>query len=264
MSQFEFSPCLEWLFAAPGDAFPSRIERAADAGFKAFEFWLWSNKDVEAIARTAKTRDIAVAGLVAEPLIAITDPANRAEWLEGLKRSVEVANRLRAPVLIAQTGNDLPQIPREEQKASLIEAFSEAANILVGSGVRLGIEPLNTTVDHPGYFLHATSEGFEIIDAVNRDEIGLLYDLYHAAVMDEPIETVLAGNLDKVVHVHVADHPGRNEPGSGGIDLVDRLGKLIKAGYRGRIGLEYRPLASGSDPVLKVRDKLSEAFEVGH
>ncbi|TNB46887.1 TIM barrel protein [Martelella lutilitoris] len=264
MPQLEFSPCLEWLFAEPGDAFPSRIERAATAGFTAFEFWLWSNKDIEAITRTAKACGMAVSGLVAEPLIAITDPANRAEWLEGLKRSAEVASRLAAPVLIAQTGNDLPQISREDQKASLIETFSEAANILIGSGVRLGIEPLNTTVDHPGYFLHSTSEGFEIVEAVNRDEIGLLYDLYHAAVMDEPIETVLAGNLEKVVHIHVADHPGRNEPGSGRIDLVDRLRKLIEAGYRGRIGLEYQPLVSGSDPVIRARDRLSEAFEEGH
>ncbi|AMM84890.1 TIM barrel protein [Martelella sp. AD-3] len=261
MPQPEFSPCLEWLFAEPGDSFTSRIERAAAAGFTAFEFWLWSNKDVEAIARAAKACDMAVAGLVAEPLIAITDPVNRTEWLDGLKRSVEVANRLEAPVLIAQTGNDLPQIPRRDQKAALIETFSDAADVLIGSGVRLGIEPLNTIVDHPGYFLHSTAEGFEIVEAVNRDEIGLLYDLYHAAVMEEPIETVLAGNLDKVVHVHVADHPGRNEPGSGGIDLADRLAQLIEAGYRGRIGLEYKPLAPGSDAVIGVRDRLSQAVE---
>nr|WP_210287917.1 TIM barrel protein [Martelella radicis] len=251
---------MEWLFAEPDDTFTDRIERAAAAGFPAFEFWLWSNKDVEAIARIAKACGIAVSGLVAEPLIAVTDPVNRNEWLEGLKRSVEVANRLEAPVLIAQTGNDLPQIERADQKASLIETFSKAANILIGSNVRLGIEPLNTRIDHPGYFLHSTLEGFEIIDAVNRDEIGLLYDLYHSAVMDESIETVLAGHIDKVVHVHVADHPGRNDPGSGTVDLAERLRWLVGAGYRGRIGLEYKPLKPAGSDVVAACKLLSKAF----
>ena len=57
--------------------------------------------------------------------------------------------------------------------------------MLAGTGARMALEPLNTRVDHPGYFLELTTEGLDIVDEVGRPEIGLLYDLYHSMVMGE-------------------------------------------------------------------------------
>ncbi|MGO8557836.1 hydroxypyruvate isomerase, partial [Rhizobium ruizarguesonis] len=59
----------------------------------------------------------------------------------------------------------------------------------------------------------------------------------------------LLGALVRVIHVHVADHPGRNEPGSGSIDLAHRLGWILANGYNGEVGLEYRPTKPGADAV---------------
>ncbi|PRX09078.1 UNVERIFIED_ORG: hydroxypyruvate isomerase [Martelella mediterranea] len=184
MSKPEFSACLEWLFAEPSDVFVDRITHAAKAGFDAFEFWLWSNKDIDAIFRVAEEHGIAVAGCVVEPLIALTDPANHAKWLAGLEQSMAVAERLGAPVLIAQAGDVMPGTDRRSQAEALVRALRQAADILAETGVRLGLEPLNTRVDHPGYFLDSTSEAFEVIERVGRAEVGIVYDLYHAAVMD--------------------------------------------------------------------------------
>ena len=59
--------------------------------------------------------------------------------------------------------------------------------------------------------------------------------------MDEAIATPLDRRLDLVAHVHLADAPGRGEPGSGALDWQARLGWLQRAGYSGFVGLEYRP-----------------------
>ena len=59
--------------------------------------------------------------------------------------------------------------------------------------------------------------------------------------MGEEIEDVLDGRLDRVVHVHLADTPGRGEPGTGAMDYVDRLEWLAAHGYDGLVGLEYKP-----------------------
>jgi len=125
--------------------------------------------------------------------------------------------------------------------------------MLDGSGVRLGIEPLNTLIDHVGYFLPSTREGLDIVAEVGSPSVGIVYDIYHSAVMGEVTEEVIAGDIEKVLHVHVADHPGRNEPGSGTIDLVHRLQWLHGAGYRGMIGLEYRPKAPSAHSVEYLR-----------
>src|SRR4051794_30813928 len=101
----QFSACIEWLFAREGEDFGERIRLAHRAGLSAVEFWRWTNKDLDAIASAVAETGIAVAGLVAEPMIALTRPANKEVWLEGLRASLKVAQRLGAPVLIAQAGD---------------------------------------------------------------------------------------------------------------------------------------------------------------
>lgn len=245
-----YSACIEWLFAEEGDSFPDRIRRAHAGGLTAIEFWRWTDKDLDAIEAVLRETGLAVTSLVAEPMIALTDAGNRQAWLKGLTESVTAAKRLGAPVLIAQAGNDLPGVSRKEQRRALTETLKAGADILAGGGVRLGVEPLNIRIDHVGYFLNSTREGLDIIDDIARPEIGIVYDIYHSAVMDERTEEVLDGRLDRVFHVHVADHPGRNEPGSGGIDLAHRLGWIFANGYDGAVGLEYRPTRPGADAVM--------------
>lgn len=252
----QLSACIEWLFADESDDVPDRIRRARAAGFDAVEFWHWSNKDIDAIEAALKETGVSLSGFVAEPMIALTDPTNHAAFLEGLKRSVELANRLGAKVLIAQAGDDLPGKTRAEQREALTAGLAASADVLKGSGVRLGVEPLNTLVDHQGYFLSSTSEALDIVDDVARPEIGIVYDLYHSMVMDEVPQEIVAGRVDRIIHVHVADHPGRNDPGTGGLDLKTPLAWLFANGYAGRVGLEYRPAHGTSQGLEKMRRRL--------
>lgn len=253
----KLSACIEWLFSDASDDFVQRIHLAKQAGLDAVEFWRWSNKDIAAIEAALRETGMTLSGFLAEPTVAITDPANHSAFLDGLKQSVALAQRLGARVLIAQAGNDLPGVSREDQHRALVEGLQASADILAGTGVRLGLEPLNTLVDHAGYYLSSTREGLNIIDEVGRPEIGMVFDLYHSHIMGEAIDDVLAGRVSRVVHAHVADHPGRNDPGSGEIDLGRRLAWLYDNGYEGAVGLEYRPLAGTANGLEKVRAALS-------
>jgi hydroxypyruvate isomerase len=252
----QLSACIEWLFADEAEDIGNRIHRAKAAGLDAVEFWFWSNKDLGVVERALQETGVSLSGFVAEPMIALTDKANHSAFLEGLRRSVELANRFGAKVLIAQAGNDLPGKTRAEQRAALTACLAASADVLKGSGVRLGVEPLNTLIDHKGYFLPSTSEALDIVDDVARPEIGIVYDLYHSLVMGEVPQKVLAGRVDRVIHVHVADHPGRNDPGTGKLDLKTPLAWLFANGYAGRVGLEYRPLRGTSQGLQKVRKVL--------
>ncbi len=248
----QFSACIEWLFARDGDAFADRIRLAQAAGLDAVEFWHWTNKDLDAIAAAVAETGIGVSGMVAEPMIALTNPANKEAWLKGLRESVAVAQRLGAPVLIAQAGDELAEFSRAEQRAAIVATLRVGADILEGSGVRLGLEPLNTKIDHAGYYLSSTAEGLDIVDEVGRPEVGIVYDLYHSAVMGEDTQQVVGDRIDRIVHLHVADHPGRNDPGTGRIDLAERLDWLYAQGYRGRVGLEYKPTTQDPAAVRSV------------
>lgn len=268
-----YSACVEWLFADSGalpplpgtsasDAnpapvsFPARIRAAKAAGLDAVEFWHWSNKDRGAIRRALDETGLPLAGILCEPISQLTDRSAHDRFLAGVRASLDAAAELGAPMMIAQSGNVRPGVARSDQHAALVEVFAKAAAMLQGSGVVLALEPLNDRVDHPGYYLTSTSEGLDIVDEVGRPEIGLLYDIYHSAMMGERIGEVLAGRLDRVVHVHLADTNGRAEPGTGELDWQGALDWLERGGYRGFVGLEYRPRRPTPDS-LEFRNRRS-------
>ncbi len=239
-----FSACIELLFAAEHPDFADRIRAAKTAGLDAVEFWRFSNKDLDAVKAALDETGLPLAGILCEPIAPLTDPASHAGFLEGVRTSLAAAQRLGAPMLIAQAGDELGGVARAAQHAAIVRVLKEAGKILEGTGVVLALEPLNDRVDHPGYYLTSTEEGLDIVDEVARPEVRLIYDIYHSAVMGERIEDVLKGRLDRVVHVHLADTPGRHEPGTGSMDWADRLKWLVGQGYDGLVGLEYRPVAA--------------------
>lgn len=235
------SPCLEWLFADGGRPFPERIRAAAAAGFSQVEFWTARDKDVEKIGEALRETALTVTCFVSEPTGRLVDPETHAAFLWGIQQSTELAVRLNARNLIVVSGDARRDVERSSQRDALTEALKRAAPIASVGGVRLLLEPLNTRVDHPGYFLDSTAEGLDVIRDVNDPSVRLLYDLYHSVVMGEDPHHVLAGSGHLVGHVHIADAPGRHEPGTGTIDWPLQLAALRKAGYSGPIGLEYQP-----------------------
>ncbi len=249
----KLSACIEWLFADEADGFGDRIRLAKKNGVEAVEFWKWTNKDLDEIEAALRETGVELTSFVAEPMIPLTDVGNQDTFLHGLEQSIAVAKRLGARTLIAQAGDDLEGITHIAQRDALVSTLTQAGEILQGTGVRLGVEPLNTIIDHVGYFLPSTREALDIVNETGRDEIGIIYDLYHSAVMSEATSTVIGSDIRKVFHVHIADHPGRNEPGAGTIDLRDRLAWLFANGYSGAVGLEYRPIESSSRTIGKVR-----------
>lgn len=236
-----FSTCLELLFVAEATAMHDRIRLAHAAYFRTVEFWRWSNKNLDEVDAALLETGVDLAAILAEPVLPLTDLNSHARFLEGLSSSVDVARRLGAGTLIVQAGNLLDSVPRVRQSEALVDGLRKAASVVAGTGIVLALEPLNIRVDHPGYFLSSTVEGLDIVDAVGCPEVRLLYDIYHSHVMGEDPAAVLAGRVDRVRHVHLADAPGRHEPGTGEIDWRSVLNWLRANGYAGPVGLEYRP-----------------------
>ncbi|MBC7477336.1 MAG: TIM barrel protein [Pseudorhodobacter sp.] len=218
--------------------YPARIRAAHAAGYAAVEFWGWRAKDLGAIAAALHDTGLPLTGFVADPMLSLTDPANHAAFLAALPGSIATAQRLGAPFLYIQAGKLIPDTPRATMVAALVTALTAAADILQGSGIILLLEPVS---DAKGGFLTHAAEGLAIIDTVNRAEIRLLYDLYHAAVAAEDTVTTIGPHMPLIGHIHVADHPGRVAPGLGLLNLNQDLAWTRAQGYKGLFGLEYLP-----------------------
>ncbi|MCD6289109.1 MAG: TIM barrel protein [Anaerolineae bacterium] len=244
--------------------FLDRIDATADVGLTAFEFWNWSNKDLDAIARRQQARGLSVAVFSAEPPRLLNDPAQHEAFLSGLETSFDAARKLGCSTLIVLTGNERPGVPRSEQIDAVVSALRQAAPIAERAGMTLVLEPLNTLVDHKGYLLSSSDEGFDILDRVGSPAVKLLFDIYHQQIMEGNLTARLTSHVDQIGHVHIADVPGRYEPGTGEINYRFVLEQLAKAGYNRFVGMEFRPskpTREALQPIMQIVQDIAEVME---
>jgi hydroxypyruvate isomerase len=242
------SVCIEMIFTEY--PFLERIEKAAEAGFDAVEFWNWDNKDLPAIRAAADEAGVGIASFQSNLGGTLIHPDHREDFVAGVRKSLGKAQEMGAPALFLLTdelGEDrsvrfqFPELSQEEKYQSVLDGMKALAPPAEEAGVTLVLEPLNVHVDHPGYFLHRSSVGFDLVRAVDSPRIRLLFDIYHMQVMEGNIIHTLTSNLDVIGHIHVADVPGRHEPGTGELNYANIFRALREAGYDRYVGFEFEP-----------------------
>jgi hydroxypyruvate isomerase len=235
------SACVEMIFRDL--PFVDRMDRVSKAGVPAFEFWRLADKDIDAIARKQAETGLSCAAFTGTGGVPLVEAGRRAEFLAALREAVSVAGRLGTRTLIVTTGQALADVSREKQRESVVAGLRAAAPIAADAGITLVLEPLNVLVDHKGYFLPTSAEGFAILDEVGSPAVKLLYDIYHQQITEGNLIATITANIGKIGHLHVADVPGRHEPGIGEINYRNVFRAVEAGGYAAFVGLEYRPLA---------------------
>lgn len=249
-------PCVEWLFAGEHPGLPDRIRAAHAAGLRAVEFHLWRDKPMAEVRDALRETGMVLLSFVVEPRRSLVDPAQHGEFLQAVRDSLQAAQQAGARCLVVASGFTRAEVSRQVQHDEAVGILRQAASLAEQAGVMLLLEPLNTRVDHPGMYLDSTAEGLDIIEEVGSANLRLLFDAYHSAVMEEQTGEVLKDRVHLVGHVQVADHPGRAEPGSGGLNWAASVAALRAVGYRGSVGLEYRPSGPTIETLVRARDAL--------
>jgi hydroxypyruvate isomerase len=250
---YQLAPNIDLLFTEAGPH-GDRVRAAAAAGFDAVEMWGTSSTDVDALGKALADTGVALTAILAEPRTNFTLPGtDLGPFFEGLERGVEHARQLGCPRIVLGSGIGFPGMNRTQNLDRLIDVFSQAIERTQGSGVTFVLEPVNTRVDHPGALLDRTADAVTVARAVDAENFGILYDMYHSITEGEDPATELANAGGLVMYVQIADVPGRGEPGSGNVDWAESLGVLRQSGYDGPIGLEYYPTVESAASVTHIR-----------
>ena len=232
---------------------PEAVKKVAQFGFDACEMWMVpDNADLEATAAACEKYGV-------EFLAICTDYFNctggdTEAYVEGVRTAAAKAKALGAKLLISQVGNDTGA-PRAEQHNNIVSCLKAAIPVLEQTGMTIVIEPLNTLVDHKGYFLSSSAEGFEIVRKVNHPQVKLLFDIYHQQVTEGNVISNITQNLSLIGHLHSAGCPGRNELSRGEINYNAVFDAVDNAGYKGACALEYKPLVDVNES-LELTKKL--------
>ncbi len=217
-----------------------RLKRFAELGFDSFELWCHWEYELDKLAAESRHQQLQVAAL-ATAFIPLTDKNRHEEYLKGLKESIAACRMLDCPLIISQVGNLQSDSPREHQTQYIINGLRMADRLLKDTGITLVVEPLNVLVDHPGYFLTRSDDAAAIVEAVGSEHVKMLFDVYHQQISEGNLINNIRRYLPLIGHFHVADNPGRKQPGTGEINYENIFKAIDESGFCGRAGLEFSP-----------------------
>ncbi|MBQ6419921.1 MAG: TIM barrel protein [Clostridia bacterium] len=220
--------------------FEAAVKKIAALGYRYVETYDWKGLDLVSAAKALADSGVVLLSMCTSDF-RLTDPACRGIWVEGIRESCEAAAVLGVKKLITQVGPDTGA-DRAEQHRSIDDGLKAGAELLERAGVTVMIEPLNTRVDHPGYYLTSSAEAFEIVRETGSPNVKVVFDIYHQQISEGNILPNITENLDCIAHLHAAGHPGRHELQFGENDYRNIFAAVDKAGYEGACGLEYSPL----------------------
>jgi hydroxypyruvate isomerase len=222
--------------------FIERLASAAALGFPAVEFWPYENKDVDAVARTCDQLNLEIAQFTAWGFSpGMNDPANHDQLAKKIEASCKIAKRLNCPKMTVVGGNDQPEMSQAQMHENIIAGLKKIAPIAAQHDVMLILEPMNVRVDHKGHCLYGSADAVRICREVNSKHVKINWDLYHMQISEGDLCGRLQDGFDQLGYLQLADHPGRNEPGTGEIHYPRVLRQAYELGYRGYVGLECRP-----------------------
>jgi hydroxypyruvate isomerase len=125
-------------------------------------------------------------------------------------------------------------------------------------GITICMEYLNSKVNHKDYMFDHIAWGVDVMKRVNSPRVKILFDIYHAQIMDGDIVRNIRDYYQWIGHFHTGGNPGRHD-----IDESQELNyrfimqAIAELGYSGFVSHEYAP-TQGHDPI----ETLNKAIEI--
>jgi len=250
-----YAPHLGMFKHHAGDDPIDQLNFMADQGFTAFEDNGMRERPValqEKMAQTMAKRGLKMGVFVAhqiywrKPNLASGDETLRAEFLDYIKKAVEVAKRVNAKWMTVVPGFvDLRQ-NMAYQTAHVVESLKQAAAILEPHDLVMVLEPLNFR-DHPGLFLSESPQAYEICKAVDSPSCKILFDIYHQQIQEGNLIPNIEKSWDEIGYFQIGDNPGRKEPTTGEINYKNIFKFIHAKGYQGVLGMEHGNFNAGKE-----------------
>ena len=247
--------------------FEQRLEKVAEAGYKNVElvgeYENWTEADFRRANSKRKALGInfdCTAGLKH----GVSVPSDRQRLLDELRHTLPVMERIECSDMILLSGNRVAGMPREAQQQCCIETLKVAADLVQGKSingkpVRLLLETIDPE-ENPQYFLTQIAEALEVVQAVGHPQVKLVYDFYHQQIAGGNLIENLENSFPHLGLVHIADVPGRHEPGTGEINYQNIFRTLTELNYSGVAAMEFHP---SGDPVTQLRAARDMALLAG-
>ncbi|MBC2167630.1 2-keto-myo-inositol isomerase [Listeria booriae] len=176
------------------------------------------------------------------------DEAGHAAIIQEFQEMMHICDKIGAKYVVAVPLVTTEKILKKDIKQSCIEVLQELSNIAESHGVKIALE----FVGHPECTVNTFEDAYDIVQAVNRDNVGLVFDSFHFHAMGSNIENLKNADGSKIFIFHIDDtedfqiglltDEDRVWPGHGAIDLEAHITTLKQIGYSDVVSVElFRP-----------------------
>lgn len=242
----KYSCCIDMMFA--NYDFYDRFSEVKKNGIDAVEFWKWSNKDIGRVKEELSKNSLSLSifnidcrdeALSYDLSRGILNSGRKDELISAFHESIEAYRSFDANGMIVLIGETRDDISREKQDENILECLLAIKPYAEKENINLFVEPLNAT-DRKNYYMPYSQPLFEILEKVNSKNVKMLFDIYHQQMTEGHLIESIDRQINRIGHFHVADCPGRHEPGTGEINYPNVISHISTLPYDGYIGLEYR------------------------
>ena len=163
------------------------------------------------------------------------------QCLAKIRDSIDAAADSGYPNVITFPGNRAG-MPDDVGVENTVIALKQIAGYAEKKKVTINLEYLNSKVNHKDYMFDNMAWGVEVCKAVGSERVKILYDIYHAQIMEGDIIRTIRTYKDYIGHYHTGGNPGRNE-----IDETQELyypaimKAIVETGFKGYVAHEFVP-----------------------
>lgn len=170
-------------------------------------------------------------------------PEQRDQFKQAVAQTADYAKLLKPEAINVLPGRCLDNSRLQHYLETFKENMKLAIEAFAPLGIKTVFEAINTR-DMPGFIIHSSAQMLDILEALNRPELMMQYDIYHMQMMGEKPENFIRQHADKIGHIQFADCPGRGQPGTGRIDFEQMFAVIENSAYSGWVGAEYKPVGT--------------------
>lgn len=253
----KYSVCIDMMLQSY--PFLERLDAVKKTGINTVEFWKWTNKDIDALSRKLQQNNMNVSvfnidssdsDLSYRLSRGVLNAGDVDGFIKGFNESAPVYHKLNACAMIVLIGETIENLSYEQQIENIKKCLKAVAPLAEAQNINLVAEPLSAT-DRKNYFMPFSKPLFEILKEVNSPNIKMLFDIYHQQMTEGGLIDKIEKNIDLIGHFHVADCPGRHEPGTGEINYPNVLKAIAETGYSEYVGFEYRPTKNDEETLVE-------------